>query len=403
MKFILLVLLSLAAALGAAWLLDRDPGFVALSYGGYVIQTSFVVFAVAVVAVSMGLYLLIRLAIITWTAQQRLRRWRQQRNERRAQSLLTDGLERLAEGDWLEAERLLVKGAARASTPTLHYLGAAQAADLRHDPQDRDRYLQRARDQAGPASLAVGLAEVDVALREGRLDEAGTKLNTLLDQSPRHPQVLRLQARQLRNSGNWQALLELLPRLRKRHALYPTELAELEHQVWLGLVRDAPRERDELRRRWRRTPKAEQTTPSVAVAYAEALLETDAVVEAEGVLRQAIARHWEPALLAAYGRLPPRPGLQALNQAEAWLRSHPQDPHLLACLGELCVSNSLWAPARQHLEAALRQRPEPRLFHLLADALRGMGEEMGAADASRRGLALAVGGPGRSLKATASG
>ena len=392
MKTIVVILIALAAALAVAWFFDDDPGLVVLSYNGYVVQLTFVNFAIALVALGAVAWAALRLTLLTIGAPGRIARWRRERGERRAAALLTEGLERLAEGDWLEAERLLVKGAARAREPTLHYLGAAQAADLRNDPIDRDRYLQRAQEQAPPKSLAVRLTEADIALREGRLADAEPLLERLQDLAPRQPQVLRLRARLLSRTGDWEKLLSLLPRLRKQRAFYPAELEEMEQRAWRGLIDTAPTDRDELRRRWRRLPRTQQLSPAIAISYSRSLSALDLIGEAEAVLRAALGRHWEASLIAEYAQLPARPGVPSVKYAEAWLKTHPEDADLFACLGELCVAHALWAPARKYLEVVLGRRPSARLFQLYADTLQNLGEDTGAADATRQGLRLALGG-----------
>jgi HemY protein len=390
MRFLLALIVALALAVAAAWVFDRDSGVVMLSYEGWVLQTSVAVWLLATVLLALAAFLFFKVAGWLLGAGVSLSHWRQRHNERLAQRLLGEGLEKMAEGDVLEAERLLLKGASRAQRPLLHYLSAAQAADQRHDVADRDRYLEQAR-QVSSDSLAVLLTSTDVALREGRLEDARTKLERLQKMAPRQASVLRLRARWLQAREEWTGLIELLPRLRSRRVLSASECDAIEARAWQARLASAPREVAALARLVKKLPRRLQHDSAFALEEARALLQADAVSEAEAVLRKALSRHWSPALLAAYGELPVRPRLRALNQAEAWLKTHPEDPDLLACLARLCMQNSLWAPARKHLEAAIALRPEPRWLHWLADTLTALGEDTGAADASRRGLALAVG------------
>jgi HemY protein len=195
---------------------------------------------------------------------------------------------------------------------------------------------------------------------------------------------------------DWQRIVDLLPRLRSLHVLPAADCDALETQAWLGLLRGASREAQALARVTRRLPRRLQADPTFVLAQARALVEADRVPEAESLLRRALARQWRADLLAAYGELPVRPRLRALEQAEAWLKERPEDADLHACLARLCMHNSLWAQARRHLDLAIARRTEPRWLHWLAETLDALGEDTGAADASRRGLALALGG-GRGL------
>lgn len=396
MRFILALVVALALAVGVAFVFDRDPGVVVLSYEGWVVQTSLSLWLFATLLLALAAFLLLKLTGWLLGAGVVVRRWCQKHNDLVAQRLLGEGLERLAEGELLEAERLLVKGAGRARQPMLHYLFAAQAADRCHDIADRDRYLEQAR-LAGGDTLAVLQAATEIALRDGRLDEARLGLDRLQRRAPRQPQVLRLLAQLLEARADWQAIIDLLPRLRSRHALPAAACDDLETRAWQGLLQGASREAGALARITRRLPRRLQEDPSFVLAQARALLEADAVAEAEALLRKALARQWRADLLAAYGELPLRPKLRALERAEGWLKERPEDADLHACLARQCMHSSLWAQARRHLDLAIARRAEPRWLHWLAETLSALGEEHGAADASRRGLALAVGVPGRNL------
>jgi len=400
MRFILALIVALALAVGVAWTFDRDPGVVVLSYEGWVVQTSLSLWLLATLLLALLAFLLLKLTGWLLGVGLTVRRWYQTHNEQVAQRLLGAGFERLAEGELLEAERLFVKGAGRAGQPMLHYLAAAQAADRCHDIADRDRYLEQAR-CAGGDRLAVLMMATEIALREGRLEDARIGLDELQRRVPRQPQVLRLLARLLETREDWQRIVDLLPKLRSRHALPGPACDELEARAWLGLLRGSSRDVAAVSRDMRRLPRRLQGEAAFVLEQARALVAADAVPEAEAVLRKALARQWRADLLTAYGELPVRPKLRALERAEGWLQQRPEDADLHACLARLCMHNSLWAQARRHLDLAIARRAEPRWLHWLAETLNALGEEVSAADASRRGLALALAlagaGAGRNL------
>ncbi|HAZ59979.1 MAG TPA: hypothetical protein DCY89_00235 [Gammaproteobacteria bacterium] len=396
MRLILALIVAIALGMGVAWTFDRDPGVVVLSYEGWVVQTSLSLWLSATLLLALAAFLLFKVCGWLLGIGLAVRWWCQKHNEHVAQRLLGEGFERLAEGDLLEAERLFVKGAARAQQPVLHYLAAAQAADRCQDIADRDRYLAQAR-QAGTSHLAVQVTIAEIALKDGRLEDARSALDGLYRRLPRQPQVLRLLARLSELREDWQRIIEILPRLRSRHALPAADCDALETRAWQGLLNGASREVSALSRVMRRLPRRLQDEPAFLLGQARALVEADAIIEAESLLRRALARQWRADLLAAYAELPVRPKLRALEQAEAWLKDRPEDADLHACLARLCMHNSLWAQARRHLDLAIARRAEPRWLHWLTETLNALGEDSGAADASRRGLALAVGVTGRGL------
>src|SRR5690606_25849697 len=136
------IYIAAALVLGAllANLLMADAGYVALRFGGYLIEMSAVTFALVLV----GAYFLVRLLIRLFQARRLWRETQQARRHERARRSLARGLLELSAGEWSAAEETLTRSARAAEVPAAHYLVAARAAELQGAAQRRDQWLAKA-------------------------------------------------------------------------------------------------------------------------------------------------------------------------------------------------------------------------------------------------------------------
>ncbi|MDP1882568.1 MAG: heme biosynthesis HemY N-terminal domain-containing protein, partial [Bradyrhizobium sp.] len=84
-----LVLIALAAA-GAAWVSDQG-GDVVLSWGGWRVETSLPVFALALALIIVAVMLAWAILRALWRTPERLRRSRRERREKRGRHAITQG------------------------------------------------------------------------------------------------------------------------------------------------------------------------------------------------------------------------------------------------------------------------------------------------------------------------
>ena len=105
-----LVLIALAAA-GAAWVADQS-GDVALSWGGWRVQTSLPVFALALGMTIVAAMLAWAILRGLWRTPQRIKRARRERRQARGRHAITQGLLAIGHGD-SNAARLHANAARR--------------------------------------------------------------------------------------------------------------------------------------------------------------------------------------------------------------------------------------------------------------------------------------------------
>lgn len=384
-RLFLFLLVLFASAVIALWF-HEQAGYVLISAGDLTMETS-LFFAVGVLVVVVVALLLVTGIVRRVGAMPRgMRRWLADRRAGRSRDQLVRGLARLAEGDYQEAERLLIRAVDRSETSVLHYLSAAWAAHRAGADGRRDSYLAMA-DKADPdAQLAIGLLQAQLYLEDEQWETAFATLNLLQERYPRNPRVLEMLARACEVLGEAERLLDLLPRLRRHADMDSERLNALALTAATGVLEQARRRgREALERAWEKLPRALQEDPEVLLAYVDGMLElAPGSEQLEKRLRLALRKDWDTRIIERYGRLEMDDPERAFNLAEGWLREHPEDPALLLAVGRLAIRSSLWGRARSYLEASVSRQPSAEAFYLLADLLEHLGERDAARRAYRR-------------------
>jgi len=132
-----LVLIALAAA-GAAWVADQS-GDVALSWGGWRVQTSLPVFALALGVAIVAAMLAWSILRALWRTPKRIKRARRERRHARGRHAITHGLLAIGHGDSTAARAHAVVARKHAAHDPLALLLHAQSAQLDGDRDGAQR------------------------------------------------------------------------------------------------------------------------------------------------------------------------------------------------------------------------------------------------------------------------
>lgn len=135
-----LVLIALAAA-GAAWVADQG-GDVALSWGGWRVETSLQVFALALGVTIVAAMLAWTILRALWRTPERLKRSRRERREKRGRHAITQGLLAIGHGDSAAARRHADVARRNAAQDPLALLLHAQSAQLDGDREGAQRVFR---------------------------------------------------------------------------------------------------------------------------------------------------------------------------------------------------------------------------------------------------------------------
>jgi len=374
-------LLLLTAALAPVF--RNDPGLVQIHFLGWTIETSVLVLLGGLVL----LWVIVQVAFWLWRLPAETAR---RVAEKRGLAQLEKGMLALTEGDWKTAEKALGKSAALPGKTTARYLAAAQAASGMDAEERREYYLEQADSGGRRRHFVVELTRARLLLQNGQRAEALPVLKDLHQRRRNHPQVLTLLARCHRELGQWEALQNLLPQLRKADVMSEDEIAEVQQEIARHQLSEAP-DPVALQAAWKAIPRAMKRDPRAVEVYAERAGELERADLAEDVLRNSLKDSWNPALVLRYGDPGAGDAGQRLKQCEKWLRKHPEDASLHLALGRLCAGQSLWGKARTHLIKSLELEPSAAGYDALGQLLERQGELEMAMACFRNALRLTQG------------
>lgn len=392
MKYLIILIVSLIAAVVLGQLIANDAGFVVIGYGGKVLRTSFVFFAVLLIATVIAAYLIWRLLHQLLNVGSRWRGWRGNYKRKRSHRALSNGLIALAEGNYTKAENLLSRSAADQAEPAIHYIGAAEAADALNAPERRDSYLSLAREAMPGAEVAIGVKRAQMQLAHQQPEQARATLEYLADRHPDNTQVLGLQQRVYAAIDDNDAQLTLLPALR-RHRVYDDEhLKDIEGDTAVAMLSQPLATLEEVDQVWRSLPKSTREQAGSLDLYTERLTALGFDEQAEKLLRKHLNRDWDAALILRYGMVRIENASLQLERAEAWLIGRPDDADLLMCLARLSIAAQDWEKAATYLHTLTQSNPSPLAYQLLGE-VHEHNEDLDAAHrCHREGLRLATGG-----------
>lgn len=383
MKFLLLIVLSVGAALLSVWALPMlTEGLVVIRFAGWYIELRMIVALALVILLCLALWLIVWLwrlpgnVVRTWV-------------EKRAQAQLELGMLALSEGDFAKAEKALTKSAPHSKTPALNYLAAAQAAQGKGQESSRDKYLDQA-DSSPRAKRPVQLTRAELLIASGDLDTAREILETLDQEKPNRPRVLGLLARCYRNLEDWHALAQLAPRLKKAQVVDETTADELERKGFEHGLASA-QAWAELESRWSGLPKPLRTDPAMAAVFGSAALDLGKGVEVEPQLRKMLRKNWSDKLASAWAELPSPAPEKRRKQLHNWLKDFPDNAVVQYAAGKDCAAQQNWEQAIVHFEKSLEIDPSAVASEALGQAAERAGNITAAAQAYKRALALNAG------------
>ena len=378
--------LVLGAVLANALL--PDNGYVAINFLGYLVEMSVPTLVLSIVLALAVLEALLRL----WRWPRRAAAARRERQRLRARTDLDRGLLEMSAGRWTESEATLTRAAREASSPAVHYLAAARAADLQGATERRYAWLELATEasSADPAPALITTAEM--RFKSGDTDAALAALTTLERIGSDNPRALLLLARVQRQRGDFDGLRRLESRLRAAGGIAATAVDEIMDTLYLDMLRVATDKGGvaALDSVWGDATRAARRRPPVAIAYARGLARFGQTARAATVLRELLESDWSETAVLLYGEID-ADALEGLRVAEAWLKTRREDPALLLTCARLCLRAELIGKARSYLETSHALRPRPETAQLLGDLLEKLGEREQALRLLRDGLVLATG------------
>ncbi|CAI0984828.1 protoheme IX biogenesis protein HemY [Serratia entomophila] len=389
---VLFLFLVLIASVVLGPMLAGHQGYVLIQTDNYNIETS------VTGLVIMAVLLFVVLLVIEWILRRifrtgaRTRGWFIGRKRSRARKQTKAALIKLAEGDYKQVEQLLTRNADHAEQPVVNYLLAAEAAQQRGDDFRTNQYLERAAEAADTDQLPVDITRVRIQLAQGENHAARHGADRLLNQAPRHPEVLRLAEQAYLRTGAYASLLEILPSMRKIDLHSENELQALQQQAYIGLMNQAMADEgsDGLKRWWKDQSRKTRHEVPLQIAMVEHLIECNDHELAQEIVLDSLKRQYDERLVLLIPRLKSGNPEQLEKALRQQVKQHGATPLLNSTLGQLLMKHGEWQQAADAFREALKQRPDAYDYAWLGDALEKLHRSDEAAQMRREGLMLTL-------------
>lgn len=327
MRRTLLYLLGVVVVAGlVGTLAAKDPGYVLISYDGNTMQTGLWVFLAGLFLLGFASLLMLKLWRFLFNSASNIQRWQKDRSLSKSIDHTSKGMLFLQEGNSERAEKFLVSGARNQPKPVVNYLGLARVANNQGKSEQREMYLRQALEADPKAATAVSILRAELALE--RSDYSGC-IAALKDTSE-SSRTLLLKKSALLGESKFSELELLLPKLKK--LLPEGDFARLEAEVVMAGINSQTATDEQRLAYYRNASEAlKQDTAVIQTLCRNVAAEK----ELESIVKKAIKRSWQPALVEVYAELGTAQLDKRLKTALGWQKQHPVDPALQYCIGRL--------------------------------------------------------------------
>ncbi len=389
-KISLLIAVVIGAFAGS-WIKNL-PGFVIIAYEKTTYEMRLWIAVCFLLMILALLFLLIVAVRSVFSGAGRVKFWYGGRNWRRSRKQTIEGMLAFTEGRWKTSEESMVAAAKSSDTKLINYLIAAQAAQHQNEETRRDAYLRLAHQAEPAATVAIGLTQARLQLKQGQYEQALASLNELKSNNPTHHYVLDLLCCLYERLQDWEQILALLPVLKKHRVFDETELIRIDQVCVAGLLKTHANSGDVegLRDCWSKLSGAQRKSKINSVVYARYLIEFEQMEEAEAVLRPIIKKHADSEVVALYGNIATVNIARQLGFLESWQQANPDAPlevHL--SLAKIAFNSQLWGKASHYLKVALQQDPTMEAYLIMAKTLAQLKDHDGSNRFYQQGLEFA--------------
>jgi len=382
-----LVLLFLSVAVGL--LIQKDPGYLLISYDQITIESTLAFLLAAIVLFYALLHFVIRLLEFLFHIPNQLHFRQTEKARLRAHRSLRRAFTEMLEENWKKAETLSTRYLKQSETPLINCLLAAYSAHHMGAKQRRDDYLQTALNENSHASTALNLTLAHWNLNDQQPKNAKKILDKIEQINPQQPLFKKLKLQYQQQTHQWQAIFDTLPELRKKQILPENELLNLEQQSWKFLLEKKPNI-EQIKKLWSQLCLENQTDPSLIHDYSQQLIQAQEIELAEKIIREQLNHSWNEQLARDYGLAIKKETTEQLNQAEIWLVEQQQSAALLLSLARICMARQLWGKAKLYLESSLSFEKKAETYHQYAELLTQLEEKDAALENYRLGLQCAL-------------
>ncbi|VAW34235.1 hypothetical protein MNBD_GAMMA01-841 [hydrothermal vent metagenome] len=365
--------LTLIAAFLTPWLI-KYPGLVNIQFAGYEIEMRFIVAFGLIVGLVFLFWLLVYFLRLPKKAITNF-------SSNRSRKSFARGLLALSEGKWKQAEKLLLTSTKNSPTPELGYMAAARAAIAQNKIELAFSYLDEAENNTDNP-LTVDLTRCELLVKTDEDQKAMQLLKRILQSYPNNPRALHLMTQASQNTGQWQYLREILPKVAKLEIMSKDKVKQLTTHSIAQQLSFAQQEQD-LQATWNSLSKNQKLEYDYIHAYAQTGLKLGMYQQVAKLTENTLVKNFSNDLLEIWARLD-IDNNEKIKTAEKWLKKNPDNGVLLKTLGQFYLQNKLWGKAQTCLQKSLEINPTPATFKLMAQYFDAVGEPDNALEAYRQ-------------------
>lgn len=387
-RFILLfIILGVGLFIGTQY--SGQQGYVLISIANKTIEMSVTTLVLFIILFLAGLFTVefivkktLRVSSNTWN-------WFSVRKLKRSRRLTNEGIIKLLEGDWKQAEKKVTRWANHHDMPLLCYLIASEAAQGQGDTEKRDHYLELAAKEEN-STLAVELTRAKQQIQDDRYELALATLHNLVPGYGNNPVLLGLLKTTYLNLAKWNSLIDLLPKLKKAKLIEDDEQEQLTQQAYAGLLSSSADEKgsEGVIAQWNTLGRKAKSNTKLIAHFAGLLSQHNGDNEAFTVIKESIKKHPSPELYSLLPQLNLADRHPAVMLLEAIVEKDANNAEAHSALARFYLKDEKWPEAQIHFEAALNLRVSVKDYGYLADALDKQNKKQAAHDVSRQALAL---------------
>lgn len=385
----ILLFIILGAGLFVGTEYSGQQGYVLISIANKTLEMSVTTLVIMFIALLAVVFVLEYLVKKTLSASFNTLNWFSVRKMRRSRRFTNEGIIKLLEGDFKQAEKKVIRWAKHHDKPLLCYLIAAEAAESAGDSDKRDHYLNLASEQ-DDATLAVELTRARIWVKENEWKKALATLQSLQPSYPNNPILLSLLKQIYLALEEWQPLIELLPKLLKYCQLSALEEQQLTIKAYQGmLAHTAGRQRsDDLLEYWDSMPRKAKKEPALVASLAQQLMAIHQDAAAYNFISKQLKATPSSELYALLPELPSDYHTSLQTMLLKIIDKSPNNAEAHSSLGRLYLQQQHWSKAQHHFEQALSLRSSVSDYALLAQALDKQNMTQAAHDVTQKALSL---------------
>lgn len=362
-----------------ARLFIAHKGYVLLSWGPYVLESSLWSFLGALMICGVAIALVISFIQLFFGGISLFYPVTRKAKSKKALMQATRGMIYFSNGRWHAAYKLLISAANAGQAPLMTYLVAARAAHNEGNYEASAQCLRKADKAAVGAELVVGVTRAELLLECGQKEQALAILKRLYKKASNHTQVLKLLKQSYYELKDWVALSKLLPELRKRKVINASEHTMIHHQTYNALFEQAyqtGKGESEINVRlqpiqaiWNSFNNEHKKDEYLICQYTAAMVRLGAEEAAEIFIRKQLMHKYSPKLMKLYGNLSQCDKQKQLATAEELLSQHQNEPILLLSLGKICIRCDLKGKALSYLKRCLAISPSVTAYNMVGQLL----------------------------------